>query len=91
LLATHHREWRCSAEPSLDWEAEPEDEAAVWIAARIERRVPVGSKIVSLAFGAQGINRGETSRALEAALLAKGYPTVAVNDPALIIAAGGFT
>jgi N-acetylglucosamine kinase-like BadF-type ATPase len=78
-------------EPSLDWEAEPEDEAALWIAARVERHVPTGGTIVSLAFGAQGINRSETSRALEAALAAKGYPTVAVNDAALIVAAGGFT
>ena len=77
-------------EPSLDWEAEPADEAAAWIAARIGPHIPAGGKIVSLAFGAQGINRNETARALEAGLATHGYRARAVNDATLIVPAAGF-
>ena len=51
-------------EPSLEWDAEPEDKAAVWIAERVRRHTPEGAEIVALAFGAQGINRTETGRTL---------------------------
>jgi N-acetylglucosamine kinase-like BadF-type ATPase len=78
-------------EPSLDWEAEPAEQAADWIAARVARLTPAGGKIVALAFGAQGIDRLETAHALEAALAARGYKTTAVNDASLLIAAAGFT
>ena len=77
-------------EPSEDWEAEPASVAGPWIARRVERHVPAGSKVVSLAFGAQGIDRRETAHELEEALGVLGYPTVAVNDASLLIAAGGF-
>jgi N-acetylglucosamine kinase-like BadF-type ATPase len=77
-------------EPSADWEAEPANEAARWITARIERHLPAGAKIAALAFGAQGINRTETGTELESALGALGYRAVAVNDAALIVAAAGF-
>lgn len=78
-------------EPSLDWDAEPEPVAAHWIADRVARHTPPGDRIVALAFGAQGINRSEVSRRLEAELGALGYNTTAVNDASLIVAAGGFT
>lgn len=78
-------------EPSLDWEAEPAEQAADWIASRVARHTPAGGKIVALAFGAQGIDRLETAHELEAALKVKGYKTTAVNDASLLIAAGGFT
>ena len=78
-------------EPSLEWDAEPEDKAAAWIAERVRRHTPAGSRIVSLAFGAQGINRTETGRNLERELEALGYRTTAVNDASLIVAAAGFT
>jgi N-acetylglucosamine kinase-like BadF-type ATPase len=77
-------------EPSEDWEAEPASVAGPWIAKRIERHLPAGGKVVSLAFGAQGIDRRETAHELEEVLGALGYPTVAVNDASLLIAAGGF-
>jgi N-acetylglucosamine kinase-like BadF-type ATPase len=77
-------------EPSLDWEAEPADEAAAWIAARLAPHVPAGGRIAGLAFGAQGINRVGTARALEAALAAHGLRATAVNDAALIVPAAGF-
>lgn len=78
-------------EPSIEWDAEPEDKAAAWIAERVARHTPVGARIVALAFGAQGINRTETGRNLERELEALGYRTKAVNDASLIVAAAGFT
>ncbi|KQU94946.1 BadF/BadG/BcrA/BcrD ATPase family protein [Devosia sp. Root105] len=78
-------------EPSLEWDAEPEDKAAIWIAERVRRHTPEGAEIVALAFGAQGINRTETGRTLERELQALGYRTTAVNDASLIVAAAGFT
>jgi len=78
-------------EPSLEWDAEPEPKAARWIAERVARHTPAGARIVTLAFGAQGINRTETGRTLERELQALGYRTTAVNDAALIVAAAGFT
>jgi N-acetylglucosamine kinase-like BadF-type ATPase len=78
-------------EPSLEWDAEPEDKAAAWIAERVARHTPAGARIVSLAFGAQGINRTETGNTLERELGALGYSTRAVNDASLIVAAAGFT
>jgi len=77
-------------EPSEDWEAEPASIAGPWIARRVERHVPAGGRVVSLAFGAQGIDRRETAHQLEQMLAHLGYPTVAVNDASLLIAAGGF-
>jgi N-acetylglucosamine kinase-like BadF-type ATPase len=79
-------------EPSLDWEAEPAHEAAAWIAERVKRHTPAGGSIVSLAFGAQGIDRPETAHRLEGELKQLGFSTVtAVNDASLLIAAAGFT
>lgn len=78
-------------EPSLEWDAEPEPAAAKWIAERVRRHTPNGARIVSLAFGAQGINRSETGQNLERELAALGYPTTAVNDASLIVAAAGFS
>jgi N-acetylglucosamine kinase-like BadF-type ATPase len=78
-------------EPSLEWDAEPEDKAALWIAERVKRHTPAGAEVVALAFGAQGINRDATGRTLERELEALGYHTTAVNDAALIVAAAGFT
>lgn len=78
-------------EPSLEWDAEPEDKAALWIAERVKRHTPAGAEIVALAFGAQGINRTETGRTLERELQDLGYRTIAVNDASLIVAAAGFT
>ena len=78
-------------EPSLDWEAEPAHEAAAWIAARVLPHIKGDMKLVSLAFGAQGINRAETSHDLEAALAALGFRARAINDAALIVPAAGFS
>lgn len=78
-------------EPSLEWDAEPEPEAARWIAERVARHTPQGARIVALAFGAQGINRTETGKTLERELAALGYNTTAVNDASLIVAAAGFS
>ncbi|MDB5416309.1 MAG: hypothetical protein JWR10_4644 [Rubritepida sp.] len=78
-------------EPSLDWDAEPPGPAIDFIAERVGRHTPQDGRIVSLAFGAQGINRREVGLALETGLAARGYKTTAVNDASLIAAAAGFT
>ncbi|MBO9590274.1 N-acetylglucosamine kinase [Devosia sp.] len=77
-------------EPSTQWDAEPPEPAAEWISGLLTRHCPTGSHIVSLAFGAQGINRDDVGAALAAQLEARGYPTRAVNDASLIVAAAGF-
>lgn len=76
--------------PSLEWDAEPPEPAAIWIAGLLNRHVPKGDRVVALAFGAQGINRDDVGQALANALKARGYPTNAVNDASLIVAAAGF-
>jgi N-acetylglucosamine kinase-like BadF-type ATPase len=80
-----------AAEASLDWEAEPAGTAASWIAGRIAKKLPSGAQVAALAVGAQGINRTETARALEAALAEQGYHAVAINDGMLIVSAAGIT
>jgi N-acetylglucosamine kinase-like BadF-type ATPase len=75
---------------SHDWDAEPAAHGADWLAARLKANLPSDIDIASIAFGAQGINRPDTGRALEAALLDRGYRTHAVNDAALIVPAAGF-
>ena len=77
-------------EASLEWEAEPPQQAADFIVARIRKHLPAGGKVIALAFGAQGIDRAETAHALTSALEAMGYRTTAVNDASLLIAAAGF-
>jgi N-acetylglucosamine kinase-like BadF-type ATPase len=77
-------------EPSLDWNAEPEPRAAKWIAERVARHVPLGDRVVALAFGAQGVDRAETANHLEHELAKLGHSAVAVNDASLLVAAGGF-
>jgi len=78
-------------EPSLDWDAEPPGPAVDFIAERVARHTPAGDRVVSLAFGAQGINRREVAVALETGLAGRGYKTTAVNDATLIVAAASFT
>jgi N-acetylglucosamine kinase-like BadF-type ATPase len=78
-------------EPSLDWEAEPAQFSAPWIAERVAKHTPTGSRIVAMAFGAQGIDRPETAHHIEAELAKLGHTAIAVNDASLLVAAGGFT
>ena len=77
-------------EVSKEWEAEPPQQAADFIVARVRKHLPAGGKVIALAFGAQGIDRPETAHALARALEAMGYRTTAVNDASLLVAAGGF-
>ena len=53
-------------EASLEWEAEPPQQAADFIVARIRKHLPADGKVIALAFGAQGIDRPETAHALDA-------------------------
>jgi N-acetylglucosamine kinase-like BadF-type ATPase len=75
---------------SREWDAEPADLAAEWIAERIKPHIPAGMRIAAMAFGAQGINRTETADDLQKALAVHGLSASIVNDAALIALAGGF-
>jgi N-acetylglucosamine kinase-like BadF-type ATPase len=76
--------------PSQDWDAEPVDEGAAWLDARLKANLPAGLEIASLTFGAQGINSPAIARDLTAELARLGYPATVVNDAALIVPAAGF-
>lgn len=75
---------------SREWDAEPADLAAQWIAERIKPHIPVGWRIAAMAFGAQGINRAETAQELQRALAAHDLRAIIVNDASLIALAAGF-
>ena len=75
---------------SREWDAEPTDRAAAWIVERLGPHIPAGADVVAMAFGAQGVNRADTARDLQAALNLFGYRATVVNDAALIALAAGF-
>lgn len=76
---------------SQDWDAEPAAKGAAWLVDKLQRYVPDGFTVASLAFGAQGINSAATAANLAAELLRRGYRARIVNDAALIVAAAGFS
>ncbi|MDB5524030.1 MAG: hypothetical protein JWM58_1793 [Rhizobium sp.] len=76
--------------PSQDWDAEPVDQGAAWLAGKLKANIPQDVTITALAFGAQGINNAEIARGLTAELAKLGYQATVVNDAALIVAAAGF-
>jgi N-acetylglucosamine kinase-like BadF-type ATPase len=75
--------------PSQDWDAEPLEQGAAWVAAKLAANIPADVTIASLAFGAQGINSADIGQGLTAELAKLGYPATVVNDAALIVAAAG--
>jgi N-acetylglucosamine kinase-like BadF-type ATPase len=76
--------------PSQDWDAEPVDQGAAWLAGLLKANIPADVTIASLAFGAQGINSPAIAERLTAELAKFGYQATAVNDAALIVPAAGF-
>ncbi|MDE1991383.1 MAG: hypothetical protein KGI75_02730 [Rhizobiaceae bacterium] len=76
---------------SQEWDAEPADSAAAWIAERVRPHIPDGARVAAMAFGAQGVNRPDTAHDLQAALASHGFRATVVNDAALITLAAGFT
>ena len=76
--------------PSQDWDAEPVDQGAAWLAAKLKANIPADVNIAALAFGAQGINSADIAKGLTAELAKLGYDATVVNDAALIVAAAGF-
>lgn len=72
---------------SDDWDAEPLEHGVRWIIDAIARAVPAEHEIVALGLGAQGLDNDEISREFAAALP---WPSVAVNDAALLPPAAGF-
>lgn len=76
--------------PSQDWDAEPLDQGAAWLAGKLRANLPAEVAIASLAFGAQGINSSDIARGLTSELAKLGYDATVVNDAALIVPAAGF-
>lgn len=75
---------------SAEWDAEPADAAAAWLADVLLRALPTGSTIGALAVGAQGLDNPEVAHDLERALALQGYARVrGVNDAALLVPAAG--
>lgn len=72
---------------SDDWDAEPLEHGVRWIIDRIAATVDPDLDIVAVGIGAQGLDNNEISREFAAALP---WPTIAVNDAALLPAAAGF-
>lgn len=75
--------------PAEDWSASPPQSAARWLADRVGRVVPEGHRVVAVGVGAQGLDTAAHARELADALGGLGYPAVAVNDAALLVAAAG--
>lgn len=76
---------------SAEWDAEPADAAASWLADVLLRALPTGSSSVgALVVGAQGLDNPEVAHDLEQALVRRGYAQVrGVNDAALLVPAAG--
>jgi len=72
--------------PSEDWDAEPLEHGVAWIQRCIAGLLPPGCEVAAVGIGAQGLDSNEISREFSSALP---YPTVAVNDAALLPAAAG--
>lgn len=75
--------------PAEDWSASPAGDAASWLAARIDRVVRPGDRVVAVGVGAQGCDTAEHCAELADALGAIGYPAAVVNDAALLVPAAG--
>ena len=75
---------------SAEWDAEPADAAAAWLADVLRRALPTGSTIGALVIGAQGLDNPEVAQDLEQALARQGHRRVrGVNDAALLVPAAG--
>jgi N-acetylglucosamine kinase-like BadF-type ATPase len=72
------------------WDANPADDAARWIAARIAAALPPGTEAIAVGVGAQGLDSPAHTAEFVLELRALGYPTLAVNDAALLVPAAGF-
>lgn len=75
---------------SAEWDAEPADAAADWLADVLARALPEGARLDALAIGAQGLDNPHVARDLEDALRRRGFARVrCVNDAALLVPAAG--
>jgi N-acetylglucosamine kinase-like BadF-type ATPase len=72
------------------WDASPANDAALWVAARIAAALPPGTEAVAVGVGAQGLDSPAHTAEFVLELRALGYPTLAVNDAALLVPAAGF-
>lgn len=76
--------------PSEDWDAEPLEHGVAWVAERLASLVPEGASVAVVGIGAQGLDNNDIAIEFASGLAALGYPTVAVNDAALLPPAAGF-
>jgi N-acetylglucosamine kinase-like BadF-type ATPase len=74
---------------SPDWDAEPVEDGARWIAALLGRTLPTEYNVVGLGVGAQGLDTGEIAHDFTAALGGLGFRARAVNDAALLVPGAG--
>ncbi|WP_199241035.1 N-acetylglucosamine kinase [Naasia lichenicola] len=72
--------------PSEDWDAEPIEHGVAWIERCIATALPDGCVVAAVGIGAQGLDSDGISHDFSAALP---FPTIAVNDAALLPAAAG--
>jgi N-acetylglucosamine kinase-like BadF-type ATPase len=72
------------------WDANPPGRAAGWVAGRIAAALPAGAEAVAVGVGAQGLDSPAHTAEFVLELRALGYPTLAVNDAALLVPAAGF-
>lgn len=74
---------------SPDWDAEPIAWGVSWIVRALDGALPPGAEVVALGVGAQGFDNPTLTEDYSRRLAALGYPTVAVNDAALLAPAAG--
>lgn len=75
---------------STDWDAEPVDKGAAWVARAVGRRLPADSEVAMVGIGAQGLDTASVTSEFEAAVRRAGFPSRAINDAGLVVPAAGF-
>ncbi|MCU1506284.1 MAG: hypothetical protein JWP05_1253 [Microbacteriaceae bacterium] len=75
---------------STDWDAEPVENGAAWIASVLGRSLSKDIDVLCLGIGAQGLDSVAVTARFEAALAALGYNAHAINDAGLLVPAAGF-
>ncbi|CAN5289664.1 BadF/BadG/BcrA/BcrD ATPase family protein [soil metagenome] len=75
---------------STDWDAEPVDSGAAWVARAVHRRLPADIDVLMVGIGAQGLDTAAVTAEFEAAVGRAGLPCRAINDAGLLVPAAGF-
>ena len=75
--------------PSADWDAEPVESGARWVADKIANVLPPYGEVRAIGVGAQGLDTAEVAERFARELARLGCPAIAVNDAALLVPAAG--